>query len=276
MNFKIVTDSSADMTALAAVPFASVPLTVNTAEREFVDNAELDTIAMLDYLKKYKGRSGSACPSPAAYLEAFGDAENVFCVTITSNLSGSCNSAVNAAKLYTAEHPDRRVQVIDSLSTGPENALIIEKLAELIGRGMSFDEICTEIAEYQKSTHLIFALESLHNLANNGRVNPLVAKISGVLGIRVIGKASAVGTLEITNKSRGAHGALRDIIANMKSTGYAGGRVKIHHANNPAAAEAIKARLLTDFPTATVTVGETRALCSFYAESGGVLVGFEA
>ena len=276
MSFKIVTDSSADMTDFSKIPFASVPLTISTAEREFVDNKELDTLAMLDYLKKYKGRSGSACPSPAAYLEAFGDAENVFCVTITSNLSGSYNSAMNAASAYVAEHPERHVHVIDSLSTGPENALIIEKLAELIERGLSFDEIKAEIIEYQKSTHLIFALESLHNLANNGRVNPLVAKISGVLGIRVIGKASDVGTLEITNKSRGAQGALRDVIANIKSTGYAGGRVRIHHANNKSVAETLKERLTAEFPNADVTVGETRGLCSFYAESGGVLIGFEA
>lgn len=276
MKFKIVSDSSADVLSLSSVDFESVPLTIRAGEAEYVDDASLDTSEMLAYLKAYKGRSGSACPSPNAYLEAFGDTDAVFCITITSNLSGSYNSAMNAARMYTEKYPERRVRVIDSLSTGPEKSLIIDRIAALIGEGLDFDEICERVTEYQKSTHLIFALESLHNLANNGRVNPLVAKIAGVLGIRVVGCASAVGTLEITNKSRGAQGALRDILKNMKANGYSGGRVRIHHASNPAAAEAVQRSILSEFPSASVTVGTTRGLCSFYAEEGGILVGYEA
>ncbi len=275
MNYKIVTDSSADLLVIEDVPFCSVPLKIVTSEQEYVDTAELDVSAMLADLKSYKGRSGSSCPNPEDYLAAFGDSENVFCITITSGLSGSCNSANAAAREYTELHPDRRVHVIDSLSTGPECRLIIEKIRELILIDKSFDEIVTEVAEYQRRTHLIFALESLHNLANNGRVNPIVAKISGFLGIRVVGKASDAGTLEITNKSRGAQGALASILKNMKSEGYVGGRVIIHHAENENLAAALRDKILAEFPAADITVGRARGLCSFYAESGGLLVGFE-
>jgi fatty acid-binding protein DegV len=90
--------------------------------------------------------------------------------------------------------------VVDTLSTGAESALIIEKLCALIGEGLPFDTIVEKIKDYMATTHLIFALESMHNLANNGRVSPLVAKFAGALGIRVIGKASSVAAVAVTDE----------------------------------------------------------------------------
>ena len=275
MNFIIVSDSSSDILFLDDVSFSSVPLKVMTDDKEYVDNSELDVHAMLSDLAKYKGRSRSSCPGIGEYLEAFGDAQYIFCVTITSGLSGSFNAANGAAKQYMEEYPERRVHVIDSLSTGPENALLIAKLRELILSGESYDSIVEKITEYHKHTRLIFALESLHNLANNGRVSPIVAKLSGVLGIRIVGRASDVGTLEIIEKSRGEKKMHSDIIKNMECDGFRGGRVKIHHADNESSALALKEKILEKYPDVEINVQMTRGLCSFYAERGGLLVGFE-
>ena len=275
MSFKIVSDSSSDVRELSGVPFASAPLKVITDDKEYVDNNNLDVIEMLTDLKHYKGRSRSSCPSSGEYVEAFGDAENVFCITITSGLSGSCNAANVAAKQYMEEHPDRKVHVIDSLSTGPENALIIEKLRDLIIDGNDFESIKEKITDYNNHTRLIFALESMHNLANNGRVNPVVAKMAGILGIRAIGRASGEGVLEMICKSRGPVNAANDILSNMIGDGYSGGRVKIHHANNSAAAELLKGKIEEKYPDSKIEIAMAGGLCSFYAEQGGLLVGFE-
>ena len=276
MNFKIVADSSADLLDLADVPFSSVPLTIVTAEKQYTDNRELDVSAMLADLATYKGNSGSSCPNPEDWLAAFENAENVFCVPITKNLSGSHNAALLAAKQYTECHPERRVYVVDTLSTGAEDRLIVEKLRSLIQAGMTFDDIVAEINRYQRRTHLIFALESMRNLANNGRVSPIVAKLAGVLGIRIIGKASDEGNLEITNKSRGEKRALADIFDNMLNNGYNGDKVYIHHCENPESATALRDLILAKFPAASVLLGVTRGLCSFYAERGGLMIGYES
>ena len=256
------------------IPFESVPLKI-VAEREYVDDASLDVHEMLTDLQKYKGKSRSSCPNPDNYLAAFGDAENVFVITITSGLSGSYNSAVKAANDYRSAHPDRNVMVIDSLSTGAESALMVEKIAELIKDGKEFAEIEAHLTEYVKNTRLLFSLESLHNLAANGRVKPIVAKISGILGIRVLGRASDVGTLEVVEKVRGAQSAVVGLAKLMKIDGYKGGKVRIHHAENPTAAEKLAAKIREEFPDAPIKISTTRALCSFYAEMGGVLLGFE-
>lgn len=276
MTFKIVADSGCSLQKVdAQVEYGRVPLTIRTNEKEFVDDKALDVNDMIAYLKQYKGKSGTACPGVADWMSSFGDAERVFCVTITSGLSGSCNAARLAKEDYEAMYPGRKVCVVDSLSAGPEMDLIIEKLAEWIAQGESFEAICDKIEEYRQSTGLIFSLESLKNLANNGRVNPMVARIAGTLGICVIGKASDQGTLEQMAKCRGERKALQALYKYMKELGYAGKKVLIDHCNNINAAEQVKSMILQEYPNTVVRIGCTDGLCSFYAEEGGLLVGFE-
>ena len=272
---KIVSDSSANVLSLQHTAFASAPLKIITADTEFTDTAELDVSGMVDYFDRYKGKSKTSCPNPSDWLEAFGDADDVFCVTITSGLSGSYNSACAAKQMYESEHPGKRVHVIDSLSAGPELLLIIEKLEELIGQGMPFEEICDAIGTYTGKTGLLFMLESLKNFAANGRVSPAVAKIVGILGIRVVGKASDQGTLEPMNKCRGEARSLSTILSHLESYGLNGGKVRIAHCRNEAAAEKLKAMLAEAMPQVDVRIAECLGLCSYYAEKGGLLVGFE-
>ena len=276
MNYKIVSDSGVNLRKMeAAIGYATVPLKISTEEREFVDDLDLDVREMVTYLNGYKGKSGTACPSVSDWLEAFGDAERVICFTITSTLSGSYNAARLAKEDYEAEYPDRSVFIVDTLSAGPEMELLIEKVAELAARGGEFETICEEISLYKENTGLMFSLESLKNLANNGRVSPMVAKVAGALGIRIVGRASAHGELEPMDKCRGEKKALVKIISRMKEMGYAGGKVRIDHCDNPSAAEQLKQQILQEYAKAKVAIGVTFGLCSFYAEQGGLMIGFE-
>ena len=273
IDAKIVVDSSANMAGCSAV--SSVPLKIITDNKEYIDDANLNTAAMVWDLQTYTGKSSTACPSPQDWLEAFGDAPYVFCIAITSNLSGSCNAANIAKADYEQEHPGRKVYVVDSLSTGGEMELIAEKIQELITAEASFEQICERVKEYQQHTGLMFMLESMQNLANNGRVNKIVAKAAGILGIRAVGKASDVGTLEPMEKCRGEKKAIAALADHMVALGYEGGKMRISHCLNPAAAEILKANILAAYPQADVQIRATGGLCSFYAEKGGMIIGFE-
>lgn len=275
MNIKIVADSSANLRTLEDNSIVSVPLTIRTDEKEFVDDATLNIEEMTDYLAGYKGKSGSACPSSQDWVDAFGDAEYIFAISITSGLSGSYNSMRVAKEQYEEEHPGRKVCLIDSLSAGPELKLVVEKIQELNAKGLSFEEICDAVAEYQKKTHLVFMLKSLTNLANNGRVNSAVAKIAGILNIHVVGIASAVGTLEQKEKARGEKKAIAAMKKIMEDLKYAGGKIRIDHCFNLEGAIQLKDLILAVFPNADIKIGENFGLCSFYAEKGGILAGFE-
>ena len=165
--------------------------------------------------------------------------------------------------------------MLDSLSAGPELRLLAEKLRELVQAGLDFDEICEAILAYHKHTHLLFSLESLANLARNGRVKPAVAAVARMLGIRVIGQASESGELDVLCKTRGEHGALERIVLELKDHGFTDGKVHIAHCDNPEAAKRLKLMIHAVFAGAQVDVTECGGLCSYYAEQGGLMVGFE-
>lgn len=272
---RIVSDSSSDLSTLSVVDFAYAPMKVITAEREFVDDPQLNVEEMVQYLSTYKGKSQSSCPNPNDWLEAFGDADDVFCVTITGGLSGSYNTACAAKDLYESENEGKRVFVLDSLSAGPEVTLLVKKLEELIQKGLRFEEVCTAITEYRKNTGLLFMLKSLKNFANNGRVSPLVAKIVGVAGICIVGKASEEGTLDPAHKCRGEIRSLETIVSDLKKFGLKNGKVSIGHCYNEKAALSLKEKIKEHFPNAKTEIHPLRGLCSFYAELGGLLVGYE-
>ena len=274
-KIKIVADSSANILKLKTAEFAAAPLKIIAGEQEFVDDHALDIDAMVTWFDSYKGKSKTSCPNPTDWLDAFGDADDVFCVTITSGLSGSYNAACIAKQMYESENVDKRVHVIDSLSAGPELVLIIEKLEECIAQGMPYEDICLEIQSYIKKTGLVFMLESLRNFAANGRVSPAVAKIAGVLGIRIVGKASDQGTLEPTNKCRGVEKSLAAILSHLKENGLSKGKVRIAHCMNEGAALELKRMILSAMEQVDVQIHRCRGLCSYYAEKGGLLVGFE-
>lgn len=275
MNYKIVADSSANLTALSEIPFESVPLKIMAGDKYYTDNAELDVREMAEYMKSYSGRSSTSCPNVAEWLDAYGDADIVFAIAITSNLSGAYAAALQAKKDYEEANPGKRVVLCDSLSTGPEMKIIIEYVIDLMKNGADADTIEAKVKEYTAHTHLLFSLESLRNLANNGRVSPAVAKIAGILGIRVVGRASDVGTLEQLHKCPGERKAVNAIYNEMKKEGYGGGKVRMDHCFNDGIANALKELIIADYPEADIIIGENRGLCCFYAELGGMLVGYE-
>ncbi len=274
-NYRIVADSAADLFALEQVPFCAAPLKVVTDEKEYLDVEGLDVAKMVDELKVYKGKSGSSCPNTEEWLSAFGDAEYVFGVTLTSGMSGSYNSALVAKQIYEEEHPDRHVFLVDSLSAGPGETILVEKLEELIVSGLGYDDICRQIKEYQKKTGLVFMLESLTNFANNGRVSPAIAKIADLLGINIVGKASEEGTLEPTDKCRGQKKSIEAIIKHLKKQGFHHGEIRIAHCFNESGAKDLKEKILEAFHKADIKIYKTNGLCSFYAEKGGLLVGYD-
>lgn len=275
MAYRIVSDSSANLLSLDDVDFSSVSLKIVTDKKEYVDDSTLDVDKMVTELSEYKGRSGSSCPNIQEWLDAFEGADGVFAVTITSGLSGSYASATQAKAVFEKENPSAKVHVVDSLSAGPEPQLIVEKLRELILQGLDFIEVKDAIEKYCRHTHLLFSLASMKNLARNGRTSHAVATIAGVLGIRVVGKASETGTLELLHKCRGPKRTLQITYEAMIENGYFGGKVRIAQCQNPSGADALRSKLLHTWPEADIQIVPCRGLCAFYAEAGGLMIGYE-
>ena len=279
MTWKIVADSGCDYRQLANpaidTEFISVPLKIQVADQVFIDDANLDIDQMMETMYATSEASKSACPSPDDYLKAFEGAKHIFVVTITGTLSGSQNSAQLAKNLYLEDHPEAHIHVIDSLSAGGEVDLLVEKLNELIDQGLSFDEVVQAITDYQTKTKLLFVLAKVDNLVKNGRLSKLIGAVVGLLNIRMVGEASATGTLELLQKARGPKKSLQAAFEELVKGGYAGGRIIMAHRSNEKFCQQLSELVREKYPQAPISIVPTSGLCSFYAEDGGLLMGYE-
>lgn len=272
---KFVADSACDLKEYPGICFETVPLSISTDERNYTDNEELNVHEVLDYLEGYNDRSYTACPSIDAWLKAFEGADEIYCVTITSGLSGTFNGANIAREQYLEDHPDTKIYVVDSLSTGPGMVLLLEKLAELKSQGKSFEEVCTAIDKYRKRLKLYFSLSSLHNLAQNGRVNKLIASAIGFMNIKILGTASKEGTIEQVGKCRGNNRMIDKIIEQLKENGFTKGKIRICHVECLEFANAVAEKIRSIFNCTDIKIVPARGLCSYYAERGGIILGCE-
>lgn len=275
MKRKIVADSSCDMWELNGVDFAVAPITISTDNKHYVDNQELDVHLMSEDLAKYKGVSHTACPSVGSWLDCYEGYDEVFVITLTGTMSGTYNSAMTAKGIYEEENENVKVHVFDSLSTGPEMRLLIEKLKEMIEEDLPFEEIVEKGQDYLNHSRLFFALKSLHNFAMNGRVSKTVASAIGVLNISIFATASEEGTIQQISKCRGEKKVVKSMIEHLENAGYHGGKVRISHADNLKLAHNVRDKILELYPNADIIVYPMGGLCTYYAEIGGLLVGCE-
>ena len=275
MSMKIVSDSSSNVFSIPGANYVTVPMKVVAGDREFIDTADLNVQEMVDFLKGYKGKSGSSCPNVQEWLDAFAGADEIFGITISKNLSGSYNSAQQAAEVYMEENPGAKVYIFDSCSAGPEMSMLADKLQEGIAAGKDFETVKAEVLDYQNRCHTLFCLKSMMNLARNGRVHPAVAKIAGMLSIRVAGEAAG-GQITDRAKPRGDKKATETLLQMMKDRGfYDGALLRIAHCNGEDAAMALVNAAKAEFPNMRVKLENTTGLCSFYAEEGGLMIGLE-
>lgn len=278
-KWKIVADSGCDYRQLNNLApdteFISVPLTIQVGDQAFVDDANLDIDHMMNVMEASKSAAGSACPSPQAYQAAFEGAENIIVITITGGLSGSFNAARVARDMFVEEHPEVNIHLIDSLSAGGEMDLIVDEINRLIATGLEFDELVQAITAYQENSKLLFVLAKVDNLVKNGRLSKLIGTVVGLLNIRMVGEASSEGKLELLQKARGHKKSVTAAFEEMKKAGYNGGRIVMAHRNNAKFFQQFSELVKTQFANATIEEVATSGLCSFYAEEGGLLMGYE-
>ena len=274
MSIKVVSDSSSNVFAVEGLNYTTVPMKV-IAAKEYIDTPDLDLQGMVTDLQNHKGKSGSSCPNVQEWLDAFGTGDDIFALTISKNLSGSYNAAKSAAEEYVEANPGKKAFVFDSLAAGPQQIMIAEKIRELIDAGYDFETIKEKALEYHNHTHILFCLESLTNLARNGRVSPAVAKIAGVLGMRVVGDVKG-GQITPVHKPRGHKKAMQTLVSMLEERGlFDGALIRIAHCFGEAQANDLKSLVLEKYPNVRFIIEPTTALCSFYAEAGGLMIGFE-
>ena len=273
----LVSDSSCDLfSGELSSPCARltvVPMCLHVGGQDYPDLPELNIPELLDKLAQYP--SYSACPSPAAFAEAFEQGDETVCVTISANLSGAYNAAMAARNLVLAEHPEKKIFVLDSLATSGVMILLLRKAAELAQQGLPFEELCEKLLEYRSSTKICFTLEHFDNLVKNGRMPPLAGTLLQTLGIRIIADATPQGTIHIAKKARGEAHTARAIAQLMNDAkDCTGCHVIICHCQNPAGAERLRSVIEAQTAAASVEILDCHGLTSFYAMDQGLIISY--
>lgn len=279
MSWKIVTDSAADVSPdfvpEGDILFEEVPLTLTIGEKDYVDNDDLDTMELMKAMQAESKATTSSCPSPNMYKKAFEEADNVIAVTLSHNLSGSYNAAELAKKLVLEEHPEKNIYVVDSHATAGVEVLIAEKAAQLINEGKEFDEICKELEDYADSLDTIYTLCNYGNLIKNGRMSKIAGLLAKGLKIRIIGDEQD-GKINLLHKIRGEAKSIAKLVDVMgQKKDMTGLDVVIHESNNLAGATAMKHLIEKKYPEVnSVRITSCGGLNSYYAEDGGLIVGY--
>ncbi|MCL1994705.1 MAG: DegV family protein [Defluviitaleaceae bacterium] len=125
-----------------------------------------------DYINTYK-----------PYLEKGYD---ILCLTISSKVSGSYNSATIAADMLKEEFPDRKIITIDSLNGCIGQGLILREMIAMRNDKMSMDEIAEKTGKIIPTAKIYITLDTLDYLKKGGRVGPTTALVGGVLGLKPV------------------------------------------------------------------------------------------
>lgn len=278
MEWKILTDTGSNLRELNDLPenilFDLVPLFIRIDNEEIVDNPDINIENLIEKVKK-SSESGSACPAPGVYADKFKGADNVICFTISSELSGSYASAKAGKEIALEDNPNANIHIFDTRSAGGEMDLLVLKAVDLIKEGKNYEEVLEGLSEYHKNTYVGYMLKSIENLVKNGRVNKVIGSLVGLLNIHVLGVRSEEGTIEMSNRARGEKRALRTFINDIIESGFNGKVLEISHVNNKKLANQLADAFKKKFPQVDVRIRLTSGLCSFYAEDGGLIVGYE-
>ena len=259
MKYKIVIDSCGELLDRWKTDekFESVPLTLTVGNEDIVDDESFNQAEFLEKVAQCPECPKSSCPSPEKYRQAFDcDAEHVYAITLSANLSGSYNSAVLGRNLLLEDKPEKKVYVFNSCSASAGETLIAMKIEECEEAGMEFEQIVETVEEYIQSQNIYFVLENLETLRKNGRLSNIKAFVASALKIKPVMNGTPEGTIVQLDQARGINKALVKmvdyVVENAKDS--ANKVLAITHCNCASRAEIVKEEILKRIEVKDVVV----------------------
>lgn len=277
MDYKIIVDSCGELTdeMKESGVYSSASLSMQVDGVTIPDD---ETFCQADFLKRLAASPEcpkSSCPSPEKYMELYCcDAKRVYAVTLSSELSGSYNSAELGKKLYEEEYGDKEIYVFNSRSASVGETLIGMKIRECEEKGMAFREVVAAVESYIQEQHTYFVLENLDTLRKNGRLTGIKSFVASALNIKPVLGSTPQGTICQLGQARGISRAL------AKMTDYIAKEAEnteekvlaIAHCNCLERAKEVEQSLLRSIKVKASFIVDTAGISTMYANDGGVIV----
>ncbi len=277
MSYKIIVDSCGELTdeMKASGFFETASLKIDVNGHHIIDDETFDQAEFLKLVAASPNSPKSSCPSPERYMEGYRcDADHVYAVTLSAELSGSYNSAVLGKNLYHEEYGSKDIHVFNSCSASVGETLIALKIAECEEKGMEFSQIIETVEAYIRGQHTYFVLETLDTLRKNGRLKGVKAVVATALNIKPVMGATPDGNICQLGQARGIKKALaklsEEVIKDLKDSKDK--VLAISHCNCRERAEYIRDTLMKAAEFKDSIILDTAGISSMYAADGGVIV----
>ncbi len=277
MSYKIIVDSCGELPDACKESgyYENVALSIDIDGYQVVDDETFDQADFLRRVAASPNCPKSSCPSPERYMEAFeGDAEHIYVVTLSAELSGSYNSAELAKRLYEEKHKEKKIHVFNSCSASIGETLIALKTEECEKAGKSFEETVEVVEGYIREQHTYFVLESLEALRKNGRLSNLKAFVANALNIKPVMASTPEGRIQQLDQMRGINRALKKMVEIIvkEVRDPAEKILAISHCNCRERALMVKEELQKLIKVKDILVLDTNGISSLYASDGGIIV----
>ena len=277
MSYKVVIDSCGELLDewKQDPRFESVALTLSVDGVNIIDDETFDQADFLKRVAECPECPKSACPSPERYMRAFDcEAEHVYAVTLSAELSGSYNSAVLGKNLLQEDHPDRQIHIFNSKSASVGQTLIAMKIQECEEAGLPFEQVIETVDAYIEQQHTFFVLDNLETLRKNGRLSKVKALVASALKIKPVMGSTEEGAICQLDQARGMNKALVKMAqAIVEKTADSGQKtLAISHCDRHERAILLKNALEERMPIKKIVILDTAGVSSMYANDGGVIV----
>jgi len=273
----IITDSTADIPREIAeeLGISVVPLSVTVGGETFIDG-ELSMEEFFARMAAAKELPTTSQPSVGAFVQAFEDGlarcRDVVCVNISGRLSGTIESAREAARLL-----GERVHVFDTLTLSWAEGYQAVLAARAAASGGSFEDVKRVLEKARGKVHMVVGLDTLENLAKGGRIGRVSALVGGMLNIKVLLTVGADGSFEPVTRARGAKAAMQASVDWLAEKIDVRKRAAfgVLHAASLDKAEWLEAAVRARFNVAELAVMETGPVIGTHTGTGWALTGFE-
>ncbi|MBQ3036678.1 MAG: DegV family protein [Lachnospiraceae bacterium] len=151
-----------------------------------------------------------------AFFEPFlQEGKDILHLSMSSGISGTCNSAMNAKEELLAKYPDRTIKVVDSLAASSGYGLLLDKLVEMRDAGKSLEEVYLFAEDNKlKLQHWFFSTDLTH-FKRGGRISATAATLGNILNLCPLMNVDYVGKLIVRQKIRGKKKVIAEIVNKM-------------------------------------------------------------
>lgn len=281
MSYKIIVDSPCDFTPEMKTwtNIAVAPLSLEVGDYTTYDDENFDQEDFVKRMRAYADAAKSACPSIESWMKALeGDEDEVYMLTITANLSGTYNSAMQAAAIYNEEvNPNKKIHVFDSKATAGKETIIALKIRELAETGMAFEQVITEITKFIERSFLYFCFDDFENLRKNGRMSNLQSTVLNALRVKLILKETdgVIDKLTQDISINRAINKLTDIvIKELAGSDTQNNRLVVSHCMCPERGKQVFDKITKAYKFKEAHLMGMGGLNTLYTNEGGVLIGF--